>query len=193
MSQRVPQQLQIGLYYRSSPGYYDDVDPKEPTSFTTDLSDPVFPSTLLNTSLSGSAGTAGINQIFKWDLGGMPIPKIEGDPSRQETGVSGHETTMRVKKHPNILRTELVFPDVDIDDVDYDSTWEILKQITYSKVMIWVLHMNWAFRGYIANCDDVFQGRYVEDNVLEIAFGIKRFYRPTSFGGNRRYVIFDPS
>lgn len=190
----VPEDIQIGLYYRSSPGYYDDCDPKEPTNFTVDSFDaPVFPAALLNTSEGGSGGSEAINEVYEWKMADPPQFRTEGRRARQEGGANGKELCLRIKQHPNILETSLNFPQQDVDGADYEDTWRLLQELAYGKAYLWVLHRNWAFRGYIVDADDAFLGAYAGDVVVPVRFGIKRLYAATLSGSDRQYVIFDPS
>lgn len=184
----------LGAFYRSSPGYYDDVrldttDP--PPTFTTGLN-AEFPAAFLNdTQPSGyPAGTGGSDAINKQiNLQIASVPQMDQPGNLQEVlGVNGNPLFLRRRNAPRGLSMGVNMPEMEMTAALYNQTWDALKHIAFRQVYCWFLHERFAFKGFIADGADLFRGERLEDNE-SLVLKIKYFYVATVSGSTKTYTL----
>jgi len=186
--------IQIGAFWRNSPGYFDDViipvtDP--PVSFTTGLNS-TFPSGMLNNTQpsgypAGTGGTDAINRVIDLDI--ATIPQFEmPDNTLEGTGPNGEPLYVRRRNAPRAITMGLDIPDIGPTDANYARIWNDLKLIAFRGPYIWLLHDLWAAKAFISSAPNVFQGADVGESPL-FTFKIKGMYYTTISGSTKTYSL----
>lgn len=187
--------LYLGAFYRSSPGYFDDVviggtDPPAPT-FTTGV-EPTFPAAMLNNTqpsgyASGTGGTDAINRVIPLTLAEIPRTP-QSTKSAEVPGLRGQPLYVRMRSAPNDINLGVSLPGYKPGDTGYNQAWDALRDIAFRNVYIWALTHNFAFKGFISEGSDVFLGERHKDKE-SLSFKVKYFYTVTLSGTTRTYKL----
>lgn len=183
----------IGAFWRST--FFDDVeiDPDTPdpaAAFTTTLEER-WPATMLNDTQPngfpvGTGGADAINRQYKLMMASPP-KFDQPDKSVEDDGINGNLVAARIRSVPRALNVGLKMPDTTPEDASYGPEWDDLKLLCSRKVLIYVLHRSFAFRGWISSAPDLFLGELFESSVVPFVFKIDAFYRPVVSGSAKLY------
>lgn len=184
----------IGAFWRSV--YFDDVEidadtPNPAASFTTTVDQEQFPATMLNDTQpasfpSGTGGTDAINRQYKMMMCSLPIFD-QPDKSVEEDGINGNPVNVRLRSIPRSLTVSLKMPDETSEHGSYGADWNDLKLLASRKVLIYVLHRSFAFRGYISSAPQLFLGELFDSQAMPFVFKIDAYYMPVVSGGSKLY------
>lgn len=184
----------LGAFYRSSPGYFDDVviDTGDPAPNFTTGTNPVFPAAMLNDTqpagyAAGTGGAEAINRVIPLQLADVPeMPQMwRGD---ETDGIRGNSLLVRMRSIPNNIRLGVSLPALKPGDTGYNQTWDALRDIAFRSVYVWVLAQNWAMKCCISDGGDLFLGERTK-NKESLTFKTKLFYTVTLSGTTRTYKL----